>query len=247
MLTCQKNLPADARRIYVAFSGGLDSSVLLHRLLDERSSDDIVAWHVNHGLQSAAMEMEEFCRQRARQLDVELRVDRLEMQDVDRNIEAEARHRRYQLFASVLEAGDLLLTAHHADDQAETFLLNALRGSGSAGLRGIAAQRRLGDGLLVRPLLEYSRAELEEYAARHEIGWCNDPSNSGLRFDRNFLRREVMPILKTRWPRVLRGFATAAGLQGETRQILDEKYTPGTIEQMAQVAQLDLINAWGYN
>ena len=222
MLTCQKNLPANARRIYVAFSGGLDSSVLLHCLLAECPEDDIVVWHVNHGLQEAAPKMEDFCRQRADQLGVELRIDRLDMREVDRNVEAEARRRRYELFASVLEPGDLLLTAHHADDQAETFLLNALRGSGSAGLRGIAAQRELGSGQLIRPLLEYSRDELEAYAAQHEIAWCNDPSNAGLRFDRNFLRRQVMPVLKTRWPQLLRSFSTACELQVETRQILDE-------------------------
>ncbi len=222
MLTCYQNLPVDARRIYVAFSGGLDSSVLLHCLLEQRPADDIVAWHVNHGLQPAAGQMEEFCRQQARLLDVELRVDRLDMRDVERNVEAEARHRRYRLFAAVLETDDLLLTAHHADDQAETFLLNALRGSGSAGLRGIAPQRALGKGLLVRPLLEYSREDLENYAADREIAWCNDPSNSGTRFDRNYLRREVMPVLKARWPHALRGFAAAAELQRETRHILDE-------------------------
>ena len=222
MLTCQNSLPVKPRRIYVAFSGGLDSSVLLHCLLSERPDDDIVAWHVNHGLQAAADQMEDFCRQRAEQLGVELRIDRLDMQDTDRNVEAEARRQRYELFAAALETGDLLLTAHHADDQAETFLLNALRGSGSAGLRGIAAERMLGNGQLVRPLLEYSREELEAYAAQHELAWCNDPSNSGLRFDRNFLRREVMPVLKTRWPHLLRSFSTVCELQVETRQILDE-------------------------
>ena len=222
MLTCQKRLPDSAARIFVAYSGGLDSSVLLHLLRRERGGDGLIAWHVNHGLQAAADAMEQFCREQAGSLGVRVEVDRLDMADVDGNIEAEARERRYRLFASRLAPDDLLLTAHHADDQAETFLLNAMRGSGSAGLSGIAAQRDLGEGLLLRPLLDYSRDQLEAYAREHEIAWFNDPSNSQLRFDRNYLRKEVMPVIRARWPHALGGFGTACALQAETRQLLDE-------------------------
>ena len=222
MLTCRKRIPDSAARIFVAYSGGLDSSVLLHLVAHERGCDQVIAWHVNHGLQAAANAMEQFCREQAGSLGVRVEVDRLDMSDVDGNIEAEARERRYRLFASRLAQNDLLLTAHHADDQAETFLLNALRGSGSAGLRGIATQRELGNGHLLRPLLDYSRDQLETYAREHEIAWFNDPSNSQLRFDRNYLRQQVMPVIRARWPHALGGFAMACALQAETRQVLDE-------------------------
>jgi tRNA(Ile)-lysidine synthase len=118
--------------------------------------------------------------------------------------------------------GDCVLTAHHADDQAETFMLNALRGSGSAGLRGIAARRKLGSSLLLRPLLEYTRQQLEDYASHHELAWFNDPSNRDNRFDRNYLRNEVIPLIAMRWPHFQTSLTTSCRLQTETQQILDE-------------------------
>jgi len=114
------------------------------------------------------------------------------------------------------------MTAHHADDQAETFLLNALRGSGSAGLRGIAKQRLLGDALLLRPLLNFSRKQLEQYAAQQEISWFNDPSNQSNRFDRNYLRNQVIPAIRERWPHFQDALSTASDLQSETQDLLDE-------------------------
>jgi tRNA(Ile)-lysidine synthase len=141
---------------------------------------------------------------------------------VESNIEAEARRQRYQLFAAASEPGDCILTAHHADDQAETFLLNALRGSGSAGLRGIARQRSLGEAQLLRPLLDFSRQQLESYAAEHALAWFDDPSNADSRFDRNYLRNEVIPSLRLRWPHFQEALSTASQLQAETQQVLDE-------------------------
>jgi tRNA(Ile)-lysidine synthase len=217
-----ESIPGNTRRVFVAYSGGLDSSVLLHLLIGTSRDYEIRPWHVNHGLVEVAAQMEAFCIEQTRRLGLEIRIDRLELGDIGSNIEAEARRQRYRLFRQHTGAGDCVLTAHHADDQAETFLLNALRGSGVAGLRGIAGERRLGEALLLRPLLACSRAELEDYAARHEVAWFNDPSNQSLRYDRNYLRHEVLPLLKHRWPGLVGALSTSAEIQSETQDLLEE-------------------------
>jgi tRNA(Ile)-lysidine synthase len=222
MHSCLALIPDDSERVYLAYSGGLDSSVLLHLLLSHENRFELIAWHVNHGLLETAQRMEQFCIDQATQYDLKIRVDHLELGAVESNIEAEARRQRYRLFAASSEPGDCILTAHHADDQAETFLLNALRGSGSAGLRGIARQRSLGEALLLRPLLDFSRQQLQSYAAEHGLAWFDDPSNEDSRFDRNYLRNEVFPLLRSRWPHVQEALGTASQLQAETQQLLDE-------------------------
>lgn len=222
MRACLESIPEDINRVFVAYSGGLDSSVLLHLLLSEKRKFQIIPWHINHGLVESAQQMEQFCLRQADVNGLEIRVHHLDLGDTDSNIEAVARRLRYQLFERHSGHGDCILTAHHADDQAETFLLNALRGSGAAGLRGIARQRYLGETLLLRPLLEYSRAQLEAYAAEHEIAWFNDPSNQNLRFDRNYLRQEILPLLKKRWPNLDKALSTCSEIQSETQAMLVE-------------------------
>ncbi|MCP4336139.1 MAG: tRNA lysidine(34) synthetase TilS [Gammaproteobacteria bacterium] len=222
MQSCLALIPDDTERVYLAYSGGLDSSVLLHLLLSRDNRFTLIPWHVNHGLLDAAAGMEQFCIDQARHYDLQIRVDHLGLRGLESNVEAEARRQRYQLFAAESGSGDCILTAHHADDQAETFLLNALRGSGSAGLRGIARQRSLGEAQLLRPLLDFSRQQLESYAAEHALAWFDDPSNEDSRFDRNYLRNEVIPSLRLRWPHFQDALATASRLQAETQQVLDE-------------------------
>ena len=222
MQSCLALIPDDIERVYLAYSGGLDSSVLLHLLVSNQHRYSVVPWHVNHGLLEVAGRMEQFCLEQAQRYELELRLDHLDLDNIDSNIEAEARQQRYRLFAAANDASSCIVTAHHADDQAETFLLNALRGSGSAGLRGIARSRELGGSLLLRPLLEFSRQQLEDYASDHEIAWFNDPSNRDNRFDRNYLRNEVIPAIRARWPAFQRSLATTSRLQAETQQILDE-------------------------
>lgn len=234
MQSCLAIIPDDTERVYLAYSGGLDSSVLLHLLHNGNKRFELIPWHVNHGLLDAAPHMEQFCRDQARLYGLQLRVDQLDLAGVESNIEAEARRRRYQLFASASEAGDCILTAHHADDQAETFLLNALRGSGSAGLRGIARRRSLGTALLLRPLLDFSRQQLESYAAEHGLAWFDDPSNVDSRFDRNYLRNEVIPSLRSRWPHFQEALVTASRLQAETQRVLEE-VAQADFEELANI------------
>jgi len=222
MHSCLESIPEDTKRVFVAFSGGLDSSVLLHLLVSARGDFELIPWHINHGLVESATQMEQFCIEQARSYALEIWRDYLDLSAVESNIEAAARQHRYRLFEQRTQAGDCILTAHHADDQAETFLLNALRGSGVAGLRGIAGQRYLGETLLLRPLLEYSRAQLEAYANEHEVAWFNDPSNQSLRFDRNYLRKEVLPLIRNRWPNFHNALSTSSEIQSETQALLGE-------------------------
>jgi tRNA(Ile)-lysidine synthase len=225
MQSCLQLIPDAARRVFVAYSGGLDSTVLLQLLVAKPRKFEIIPWHFNHGLLDVASSMQQFCIEQADSLGLEIRIDHLRLDKVESNIEAVARRKRYALLAQHTQAGDCILTAHHADDQAETFLLNALRGSGSAGLRGIARQRKLGDALLLRPLLDFSRSQLETYANQHELVWFNDPSNQASRFERNYLRNQVIPLMKTRWPHLQTALATASELQSEIQDLLDEVAT----------------------
>ena len=222
MQSCLDLIPEHVNRVFVGFSGGLDSSVLLHMLVSGSREFEVIPWHFNHGLLDVAARMEAFCIEQARRYGLEIRIDRLDLDSIDSNIESEARRQRYDLFRQYASAGDCIVTAHHADDQAETFLLNALRGSGSAGLRGIARQRWLGDTLLLRPLLQFSRERLEEYATQHEITWFDDPSNRSNRFDRNYLRNQVIPLIRSRWPHFQEALSTASEIQSETQELLDE-------------------------
>ncbi len=209
-------------RTVLALSGGLDSSVLLHILDSTHKNHNLLVWHVNHGLLDCADEMEGFCKRLAHRYEVEFKVSRLNLNRNHSNLEAQARQARYAVFEMFLGETDVLLTAHHADDQAETLFLNLLRGSGSAGLRGIAQNRPLGKTQVLRPLLDVSRDRLKEYAKQESIDWFDDPSNSDNRFDRNFLRQQVLPKVKTRWPGYLQSVRRVCYIQSETQQLLDE-------------------------
>ncbi|MCP3690497.1 MAG: tRNA lysidine(34) synthetase TilS [Gammaproteobacteria bacterium] len=216
------SLPKPVNRLVLAFSGGLDSSVLLHLLKQQTATFQVLIWHVNHGLLESAEKMESFCQQVTQSYGFEFRVSHLHLNSAGSNLEARARKARYAVFEQALSNQDCLLTAHHADDQAETFFLNLLRGSGSAGLRGIARQKALSDSHVLRPLLDFSRAELEQYAQEKALPWVDDPSNLEDRFNRNYLRNRVLPLLRSRWPGYLESIRSVCAIQVETRQLLDE-------------------------
>ena len=210
-------------RLLVAFSGGLDSTVLLHVLKSVRPGAAITAVHFDHGLHPDSAAWSRHCRAAAQKLGVDFIERRLAL-DVaaGASVEALAREARYAALKSLAGPGDVVLTAHHADDQLETVLLRILRGSGVRGLAAIHADSTCGDSRLVRPLLELTRAEIEAEARRRGLDWLEDPSNQDTRFDRNFLRRECLPRLRERWPaagvmanRLARQMAEAEGLLDE--------------------------------
>lgn len=209
---------------YVAFSGGLDSTVLLHLLAElgrRQELPPVTALHVHHGLQPAAEAWPAHCARVCAGLGIPLRV--LEVQVAPgASLEAAARRARYEAFAEVLGEGELLLTAQHRDDQAETLLFRLLRGAGVQGLAGMPVRRSLGPGTLLRPLLGVGRARLEAWARQQGLAWVEDPSNADAGFDRNFLRHAILPVLRQRWPAADASLARAAGHLDEARALLDE-------------------------
>jgi len=193
-----------AGRWLLAFSGGLDSTVLLCLLHDFRraypDAPPLTAVHVNHNLQETAPDWERHCAQVCAALEVPLLLRSVVVAADGRGTEAAAREARYEALAATLEKGDVMFLAHHQDDQVETLLLRWLRGAGLRGLQGMPASRALGVGLLSRPLLTWPRTALETYASRHGLQWIEDPSNPHTGFDRNYLRQQVLPLLARRWP-----------------------------------------------
>jgi len=209
----------------VAFSGGLDSTVLLHLLVGLGRLQKLPllsAVHIAHGLQSAARDWPAHCQAVCQALGVPLQVEQVEVERASSSLERAARNARYQAFARLLAPAEVLLTAQHRDDQAETLLFRLLRGSGLKGLAAMPGQRALGAGTLLRPLLDVSRAELQAYAQQHQLVWVEDPSNADVQYSRNYLRYQVMPLLEHRWPAAGAVLARTAAHLAEAQSLLDE-------------------------
>lgn len=195
---------ADVARVYVAFSGGMDSTVLLHQTrawqLARSGAPAVVAWHVNHQMQEASTEWETHCEQICADWKVPIQVSQVQVELSGQGHEAAARDARYGVFKEGLAEGEILLMAHHLDDQVETFFLRLMRGSGLRGLSGMPIQRSLGRGKLVRPLLDEDRETLQSYASTNSLVFVEDSSNEDTSLDRNYLRQQVLPLLEQRWP-----------------------------------------------
>lgn len=216
-----------ASGIVAAFSGGLDSSVLLSLLHDAcargRLNGPLRVLHVNHAMQAAASRWEEHCRQVCAVLGVPFSSVRVSVTPVaGESLEETARNARHAVFAAVLQAGEVLALAQHRDDQVETVLFRLLRGSGATGLAGITRARPCGKGMLLRPLLDTGRDDLLGYARARHLDWIEDGSNADQRFDRNFLRGSVLPLLYERWPGLAAAVQRSARLSGEAAVLLDE-------------------------
>lgn len=213
------------QRVLVAYSGGLDSSVLLHmlyQLMQQRSDIVVRAAYVHHGLSIHAERWAQHCMHICQQWHIPCAVLPVTVDARERGIEAAAREARYQALRQHLLPEEVLLTAQHLDDQSETFLLALKRGSGPAGLSAMGATGQLGANRLLRPLLGVSRAQLEDYARHYRLTWVEDESNGDARYDRNFLRLQVLPQLKQRWPSFPEAVARSARLCAEQEQLLDE-------------------------
>ncbi|HEX2797615.1 MAG TPA: tRNA lysidine(34) synthetase TilS, partial [Immundisolibacter sp.] len=210
----------------IAYSGGRDSHVLLHWLAGQRAAlapHWLRAVHVEHGLHPDCARWAEHCTQVCAALQVPLDVRRVDARaQRGQSAEAAARAARYAALAADMQDGDLLLTAHHQDDQAETVLLALLRGGGLAGAAAMPGRRRFGPGWLLRPLLDWPAARLARYAHTHALQWVEDPSNGDARFDRNFLRGQILPLIGRRWPAAQAGLARHAAHAAEAQGLLDE-------------------------
>ncbi|PKO25540.1 MAG: tRNA lysidine(34) synthetase TilS [Betaproteobacteria bacterium HGW-Betaproteobacteria-8] len=209
------------QHLLLAFSGGLDSCVLLHLLAEHRSAlgFELQAMHVHHGLSPNADDWATFCKQTCTHLNIPLQIVHVEVaQDGGTGIEAAARQARYQaLFGA---KADYIVLAHHQDDQAETLLLQLFRGSGVKGLAAMAMMDK--KRRLLRPLLDTSREELLQYATARRLSWIEDESNLDRRYDRNYLRHDLMPLIEARFKSAKKVLARTAGHMAESAGLLDD-------------------------
>jgi len=210
-------------RVAVGFSGGLDSTVLLDLAKGALAADGrLRALHVNHGLHAESGRWEAFCRDFCARNGIPIKVLRVDVRTSGGSVEARARVARYEAFNNELKPGECLLLAHHLDDQLETLLLRLLRGAGPRGLGGIPKQRKLGEGMLIRPLLAFPRRELADYAAARGLNWIDDDSNRDTGFDRNYCRHQILPLIEQRWPGYRRDWDNSRQLIAETESLLTD-------------------------
>ncbi len=212
-------------RFQLAYSGGLDSHVLLHALahLQRTHGLNLGAVHVDHGLQADSRDWAQHCARVCAALGIPCIIERVQVPDARADgLEAAARRARYVCLARHVGAGDALLTAHHLDDQAETVLLQLLRGAGVHGLAAMPAIAPFSAGVLARPLLGFTRAALAHYARAEKLQWIEDSSNRDLRRARNLVRHQVLPLLQQRWPAAVRQLAQTARHAAEAAALLDD-------------------------
>lgn len=244
--------------LLVAYSGGLDSTVLLHAMhqLQSELTFELAAMHVHHGLSDHADDWERFCEKNCIHLGIPLEQFRVRVdQDSGLGIEATARNARYQALQTT--NADFICLAHHQDDQAETLLLQLARGAGVKGLAGMAQidqERRL-----IRPLLDSTRNEIASYAKDHQLQWIDDESNADITFNRNFIRHTVLPIFSKRYTSITKTLARSASHMAEANQllgelalldaelVLDKQYKTVNIQSLMKLSQArraNLIRFW---
>ncbi len=247
----------------IAYSGGVDSHVLLHAMcaLRDRLSGRVCAVHVDHSLQEQSVEWTRHCERVCRSLGVPLSLLRVDARArPGESPEARARELRYRALADWLPPGAVLLTAHHRDDQAETLLLQLFRGAGAQGLAAMPEVAPLGRGRLARPFLDLARALILRYAHEQHLQWIDDPSNQDTRYDRNLLRHRLLPVIRQRWHGIDAVLARSARLQAEQSQLaaalaridLDQCAVAGQAAQLyapafvrlARARQANLLRHW---
>lgn len=217
--------------IVVAYSGGVDSHVLLHglSLLREKFIFTLHAVHIHHGLSANADQWQSHCRGECASLQVPFRTANVTLQNTSRtSLEALAREARYKKIVELVPDNSTVLLAQHQDDQLETFLLQLKRGAGPKGLSGMTQSWKMTDQLnskqvnCYRPLLGIKRQAILDYAVEHNLRWCEDESNENTDFDRNFLRHDVLPIMQQRWPELAKSVSRSAHLCAQQQMLLDE-------------------------
>lgn len=212
--------------------------MLLHQLVQLSVSHpdwQLRAIHIHHGLSPFADHWQQHCQHQCHLWQIPLVIERVQVDGSKQGIEAAARALRHAAFRRHLQPGETLITAQHGDDQCETLLLALKRGSGPAGLAAMPESLLLGKNVLLRPLLNFRRHQLENWTQQHHLNWVEDESNQDLRYDRNFLRKQVLPLLNQRWPHFAQTVARSAALCGEQEQLLDELLT----ESLATLMQPD--------
>lgn len=211
--------------LYVGYSGGLDSTVLLTLLASyPELHDKVTAVHVHHGLSPNADQWLKHCEQYCLDLGIACKSKRIHLSH-GANLEERARMARYQVFEELLGVRDALLLAHQQNDQSETVLLNLFRGSGLDGLCAMPEQRAFGAGVVLRPLLQYQRQTLQDYAQQQSLSWIEDEMNLECEWSRVYLRQEIIPLLQKKWPNLITTVAAGAQHCQQAKHILDQWVT----------------------
>jgi tRNA(Ile)-lysidine synthase len=230
----------DCKNFCIAFSGGLDSSVLLH-LITRHPQFNIRAIHVNHGISPNATTWANFCQATCDRYRIPLQTTSINLiKSNQQSLEELARRGRYQVFRESLKQDEILLAAHHQDDQAETLLLQLFRGCGPKGLAAMPQMMALGQGHLARPLLTFSKKDLQAYASEHQIEWQEDESNQNCDFDRNFLRNNVLPLIQTRWPNITNNIARSAGHCANANQFIEGHIAKQSAQMITETGGLSI-------
>ncbi|GAB2691166.1 tRNA lysidine(34) synthetase TilS [Aliiglaciecola aliphaticivorans] len=220
-------LEGSGRQVVVAYSGGVDSHLLLvtvAELMGQYPVHNYLAIHVNHGLSPNADQWQRHCQQVCADLDVSFKVQQVKV-DARANggLEAAARKVRYQALEAMTEHDGLILLGQHVQDQLETILLQLKRGAGPKGLSAMAQSAVSENSItLARPFLELEKREILQLAQQKGLQWIEDESNQNTRFDRNFLRSEVIPTMLERWPNLASAASRSAQLCAQQQQLLDE-------------------------
>ena len=253
----------DVKRYLVAFSGGIDSYVLLHVLAAHRhqlGDVDLQAVHINHALNINADQWASRCQAMCEKLKVGfVGIDVDATPGPGESPEARARTVRYEAISRLVRPGDCILTAHHQDDQVETLLLQLMRGSGPKGLSAMPEVSTFNDGRIARPLINVRRDAIQTYAVKHQLKWIDDDSNRDIKFDRNFIRHEIIPRLQQRWPSLSQTVSRSARYCAEASEILEstareaiEKINPSgddalsisALQQYSTVEQRNILRYW---
>lgn len=247
-------------KLCLAYSGGLDSQVLLTLLIEARKQRPeltISAIHVNHQIHPEALQWARHCELFCLENQIELTVLNIDVPITTGNIEAKARQARYAAIENVLN-DRVLLTAHHADDQIETLLLQLLRGAGIDGLSAMPQIKPFGDSFLLRPMLETKRETILSYAESHQLHWIEDPSNQQKNFQRNFLRHKILPKLKNQFPGLEKTWLRSIKHLQNTKMIIDQlvmkkflclenidgSLSVDSLQSLEKILQAEVLRVW---
>lgn len=227
----------------IAYSGGVDSQVLLHAFA-KVVPEKVVAFHVNHGISDNAQTWQDFCANTAESLSVYFTFEQFHLLG-ESNLEDKARKARYGAFERLMNETSCLVTGHHMDDQVETFMLNLMRGAGLDGLSSMPEIKSFGNGFHGRPFLSIGKEELTEYAISNGLQWVEDESNKDSVYDRNFIRNEVVPLLKTRWKNASTSICNSVEHVQKAKEYIDKKVeTFDTESDVVSISSLQTFNQY---
>ena len=227
------------KRILVGFSGGVDSTVLLHGLSQLSLSQPIIALHIHHGLSLHADEWAQQCQSVCAQLGVTFMCERVQVNTQTGSLEQAARQARYGVFEKYVMDGDALLLGQHQDDQIETFMMRLMRGSGMTGLTAMESERALSHGQILRPLLNISREQIEGYAQQWQLPFVEDESNDDTTLDRNWWRHEMLPLLNQRYPQAQQSIVKTISILQTEHTLLNDLIDPIYKEVVDKQGRLD--------